>query len=184
MAKNTNRVLQEEVVVDSQTGEVMRRKTTLQFKKEPAYVKLYFDCLGVYIKNDGLSSSLNEMLIEVLKRCTYAEKGQIVHLDKYTKEQVCKASGKSMERMKQAIKTWQKNNILKRVSRGVYEINPFIFGKGEWRDIAHLQAKFNFDKGTVEVDQEYNPIEEQQPTPPAEQTAPPSVDVEELGKVS
>ena len=164
--KPTKRVLREEVVEDAD-GKVTSRKTTLEFSKEPAYVKLYFDCLGVYIKNEGLTSSLNEMLIEVLKRSSYAEEGQIVHLDKFTKEQVCKATGKSMERMKQAIRTWEKNGILTRVNRGVYEVNPFIFGKGDWRNIAKLRATFRFDQGIIEVVRQYNPIkEEEQPTTP------------------
>ena len=62
----------------------------MQFSKEPAYVKLYFDCLGTYIKNDGLSESCNDLLVEVLKRTSYAEDGQVVHLDSYTREQTAK----------------------------------------------------------------------------------------------
>ena len=62
MAKEMKRVLRENTTVDTQTGEVLKRETTVQFSKEPGFVKLYFDCLGVYIKNDGLSASLNDML--------------------------------------------------------------------------------------------------------------------------
>ena len=95
------------------------------------------------------------MLVEVLKRSTYAEEGQMVYLNTFTKEQVCKATGKSMERMKQAIRIWVKNKILVRVARGVYQVNPYIFGKGEWRNIANLRATFDFTGGKVEVEREY-----------------------------
>lgn len=156
--KATKRVLREDVEYDSATGEITRRKTTLEFSKEPAYVKLYLDCLGVYIKNDGLTSSLNDMLVEVLKRSSYAEEGQIVHLNTFTKEQVCKATGKGMERMKQAIRIWVDNKILVRVARGVYQVNPYIFGKGEWRNIANLRASFDFNGGKVEVEREYDDV--------------------------
>ena len=78
MAKEMKRVLRENTTVDTQTGEVLKRETTVQFSKEPGFVKLYFDCLGVYIKNDGLSASLNDMLLEVLHRASYAQDGQIV----------------------------------------------------------------------------------------------------------
>lgn len=149
------RVLREDTEYDGETGQITSRKTTFEFNKEPAYVKLYFDCLGVYIKNEGLTSSLNDMLVEVLKRSTYAEEGQMVYLNTFTKEQVCKATGKSMERMKQAIRIWVKNKILVRVARGVYQVNPYIFGKGEWRNIANLRATFDFTGGKVEVDREY-----------------------------
>ena len=85
MAKEMKRVLRENTTVDTQTGEVLKRETTVQFSKEPGFVKLYFDCLGVYIKNDGLSASLNDMLLEVLHRASYAQDGQIVHLGAYDK---------------------------------------------------------------------------------------------------
>lgn len=149
------RVLREETTVNNETGKVLKRETTMVFSKEPAYVKLYFDCLGVYIKNDGLTSSLNDMLVEILKRSTYAEEGQMVYLNSFTKEQVCKATGKGMERMKQAIRIWVDNKILLRVARGVYQVNPFIFGKGEWRNIANLRATFDFSSGAVNVEREY-----------------------------
>ena len=84
MAKEMKRVLRENTTVDTQTGEVLKRETTVQFSKEPGFVKLYFDCLGVYIKNDGLSASLNDMLLEVLHRASYAQDGQIVHLGTHT----------------------------------------------------------------------------------------------------
>ena len=142
MAKEMKRVLRENTTVDTQTGEVLKRETTVQFSKEPGFVKLYFDCLGVYIKNDGLSASLNDMLLEVLHRASYAQDGQIVHLGAYDKEQICKATHKSMRRLEQAITTWVKNRVLIRVARGIYQVNPFIFGRGDWRDIANLRATF------------------------------------------
>ena len=119
MAKEMKRVLRENTTVDTQTGEVLKRETTVQFSKEPGFVKLYFDCLGVYIKNDGLSASLNDMLLEVLHRASYAQDGQIVHLGAYDKEQICKATHKSMRRLEQAITTWVKNRVLIRVARNL-----------------------------------------------------------------
>ena len=133
--------MRENTTVDTQTGEVLKReKLRCSSQKEPGFVKLYFDCLGVYIKNDGLSASLNDMLLEVLHRASYAQDGQIVHLGAYDKEQICKATHKSMRRLEQAITTWVKNRVLIRVARGIYQVNPFIFGRGDWRDIANLRA--------------------------------------------
>lgn len=153
---NYKKILREHKDIDNETGKITRTSITLQFNKEPAYVKLYFDCLGVYIKNQGLSSGLNDMLVEVLKRTSYAEDGQIVHLDKYTKSEICRICQKSLERFKQAIKIWLDNKILIRIARGVYQINPYIFGKGEWRNVANLRATFDFGCGEVKVEKEYN----------------------------
>ena len=95
------------------------------------------------------------MLLEVLHRASYAQDGQIVHLGAYDKEQICKATHKSMRRLEQAITTWVKNRVLIRVARGIYQVNPFIFLAGDWRDIANLRATFNFSEGSVTVTRDY-----------------------------
>ena len=139
MAKEMKRVLRENTTVDTQTGEVLKRETTVQFSKEPGFVKLYFDCLGVYIKNDGLSASLNDMLRSP-SPCKLCTRRQIVHLGAYDKEQICKATHKSMRRLEQAITTWVKNRVLIRVARGIYQVNPFIFG-AEIGEISPIYAQ-------------------------------------------
>ena len=90
MAKEMKRVLRENTTVDTQTGEVLKRETTVQFSKEPGFVKLYFDCLGVYIKNDGLSASLNDMLLEVLHRASYHKTGKSYTLAHTTRSKFAK----------------------------------------------------------------------------------------------
>ena len=59
-----------------------------------------------------------------------------------------------MRRLEQAITTWVKNRVLIRVARGIYQVNPFIFGRGDWRDIANLRATF-FSEGSVTVTRDY-----------------------------
>lgn len=154
--KSTKRILKEETTVDMTTGEVIQRNTTTVYDKEPDFVKLYLDCLGVFIKNEGLNNSLNDMLLEVLKHCSYADDGQIVHLDAYTRSQVCKVTGKSDARLKQAIKAWVDNKVFIRVGRGVYQVNPYILGRGSWQEISKLRANFDFSAGTVELEQNYD----------------------------
>ena len=90
MAKEMKRVLRENTTVDTQTGEVLKRETTVQFSKEPGFVKLYFDCLGVYIKNDGLSASLNDMLLEVLHRALMHKTGKSYTLAHTTRSKFAK----------------------------------------------------------------------------------------------
>ena len=46
MAKEMKRVLRENTTVDTQTGEVLKRETTVQFSKEPGFVKLYSTALA------------------------------------------------------------------------------------------------------------------------------------------
>ena len=157
--KATKTVLREEIESDRQTGEVLRTKTMVQFKKEPEFVKLYLDCLGVFTKNGGLDSCLNDMLLAVLRRMTYATDEQIVSLNAYVKESICKETGKSPKRLEQAITIWVKNKVLVRVARGVYKVNPYILGRGDWRDIENLRATFDFSSGLVETEKTFHETE-------------------------
>ena len=89
MAKEMKRVLRENTTVDTQTGEVLKRETTVQFSKSLASSSFTY-CLGVYIKNDGLSASLNDMLLEVLHRASYAQDGQSYTLAHTTRSKFAK----------------------------------------------------------------------------------------------
>ena len=155
MAKSKQRVIREENTVDKETGEIIRRTTVLQFDREPNYVKLYLDCLGVALGNNGLGSGINELFVEVLKLASYAEGGQHVVLNSYNKAIICKNTGKTLRRLDMAIRTWTENNVLKRVARGTYQINPWLFGKGEWRDIRSLRATFDFSAGEIITERQY-----------------------------
>ena len=152
---NTKKILREELDFDSETGEIRRLKTEVQFDKEPDYVKLYLDCLGAFSGNEGLNITLNDMLREVLKLATYADDdGMVISLSAYHKERICKKTGKSLRRLEQAITTWTNSQILSRVQRGTYKLNPWIFGKGDWRDICKLRATFDFVTGKVVTERE------------------------------
>ena len=95
------------------------------------------------------------MLLEVLHRASYAQDGKSYTLAHTTRSKFAKATHKSMRRLEQAITTWVKNRVLIRVARGIYQVNPFIFGRGDWRDIANLRATFNFSEGSVTVTRDY-----------------------------
>lgn len=155
MGARKQRVLREEQTVNHETGEITSRTTVFQFDKEPNYIKLYFDCLGIVLDNEGLNTCFNDMLVEVLALGSYANEGQHVVLNAYNKKIVCERTGKGSRRLEQAIKAWTDNGVLKRVARGTYQINPWIFGKGEWRDIRSLRATFDFSNSQLTTEREY-----------------------------
>lgn len=155
MKTRKNRVIRDEQTINHETGEITSRTTVFQFDREPNYIKLYFDCLGVVLGNDGLNTCFNDMLVEVLALGSYANDGQHVVLNAYNKKIVCERTGKSIRRLEQAIKTWSDNGVLKRVARGTYQINPWIFGKGEWRDISTLRATFDFTNSQLTTERGY-----------------------------
>jgi hypothetical protein len=38
-----------------------------------------------------------------------------------------------------------KGKILYRVDTGLYNLNPYFFGKGDWQDISRLRLEINYD---------------------------------------
>ncbi len=38
-----------------------------------------------------------------------------------------------------------KGDLLYRIARGMYRVNPNFFGKGDWQDIARLRLEIIFD---------------------------------------
>lgn len=159
MASGNKKVLREEIERDRETGEIKRTKHTVQFKPEPQFIKLYLDCLGVFTNNNALDKSLNVMLVETLKYMTYADTEQTIYLNSTIKAKIAKATGRTVDRYNQALTIWVKEGVMKRVGRGAYQVNPFIFGKGDWRDIEHLRATFNFTNGIVDVEKELKTTE-------------------------
>ncbi len=146
------KLLRLEEEIDRETGEIKRTKHEVQFDAEPAFIKLYLDCLGMFTRSSALDKNLNDMLIATLKYMTYADKEQIIYLNSTIKKRIAESTGKSIARYNQALTLWVKEGILRRIDRGAYQVNPWVFGKGDWRDIEQLRATFSFGTGTVTVE--------------------------------
>lgn len=135
-------VLREEIEKDSTTGSTMKIKRTVQFPAEPPYIKLYLDCLDVFSDCTELDKSLNSMLIKTLSYMSYADhkdQRQVINLNANIKKEIARATKKSLARYNQALTLWVKKGVLKRIDTGTYQVNPKIFGKGDWRDISNLR---------------------------------------------
>lgn len=150
--KNTDKVTFERIKIDHSTGEVTSQEFIHRYSTEPAYIKLYLDCL---CDLKGISKSLNPMLIELLRHMSYAGKyedfgGQVIYLNASLKRNICKVVNKSIKRLDQALADFCKAQILKRVDRSTYQVNPYLFGKGDWKDIKNIRATIDFGTKTVE----------------------------------
>lgn len=154
-AKITYELTEKELVVDSETGEVKseikRHTQKIRYSKEPSYVKLYLDHLSRY---KGLQLSLNPILAEFLKHTSYAEPmdengGMILFLNKALKEIIAKRCEVSLSRVDHAVTEFVKKGYMRRLDLGMYQFNPFFFGKGEWKDIENIRATFDYGTGEV-----------------------------------
>ena len=108
---------------------------------EEAFIKVYYD---TYIASVGANHSpLSPFLMELGKRMSYSNDGQIVTLIKPIKEQIAAELGISLTRVEHMIKECVDLGLIIRTGRGVYSVSPFIMAKGDWAEVKALQLTYN-----------------------------------------
>ncbi len=152
--KTENKVIYDRIVINNDTGEIVEEETIRKRGAEPPFVKLYLDCLFSF---KGLSKSLNPILLEFLKYMNYANisennGGQIIFSNAALKQQIAKDTGKTLKRVEQALTEFVKSGIFSRIATGTYQVNANLFGRGDWKDIQNIRAKFDFGNGLIETE--------------------------------
>lgn len=130
---STKRVVQqtEKITTDRQTGEVTSetRENVFTFPKEPPYVKLYLeDVEKIY----GLPNSSSPVLYELLRKMDY---DGLINLNSTVKNIICEKVGYKYQTLKNYLNTLVKTGVFRNIGRGVYQPNPHLFGRGDWREI-------------------------------------------------
>lgn len=138
MAKITNSI-QKQII--NEDGEILRseEEKTINWGSEPNYVKLYLDNI-LYLSD--LPKGLNSVLASLLKRMSY---GNQLVINAALKRQIAEEIGLSVSSINNAITKFVKGNLLERIDTGLYLVNPHLFGKGEWKNIAKIRLNVTFD---------------------------------------
>lgn len=144
-----------EETIKDEKGNIKSKSTNkvLTWEGEPPYVKMYLDTV-LYLKD--LPKGYNPVLMAILKRLPWANQSQDIAINSGVKRIMAKELGCSVSRIDHAITDFVKGELLYRVETGVYQVNPYIFGRGDWVDIAKLRLEVTFDSkgktimGTVE----------------------------------
>lgn len=130
---------------------------TKYVSREPDYIKLYLDNI-LYLKD--LPKGMNTVLYGLLKRMGYDN--QLV-LNAALKRQIAEEIGMTVKSIDNSIAKFVKGEILLRKDRGLYTVNPHLFGRGEWRNISEIRMEiiFNKDGKTVmtEIEREVPEVE-------------------------
>lgn len=130
-------------VVDASTGQVLREETskTYNFNAEPPYIKLYLQDI-LYLSD--LPKTHDKVLLSLLQKATWAsaEYGMVVVLSAGMKRMIAdKLNLKNVRSINNVLTDFVKADILKRIDTGVYQLNPYLFGRGDWQDIAQLRME-------------------------------------------
>jgi len=145
---------QVEKVVDHETGEVKseRKKVTYRVANEPDFVKVYLkDLLYLF----GLPKYHAGVLYWLMQNCNYSNKdyGLCVVLNAALKKNIMSdLSIKSIGTIDNILSELTKRNVIERVDTGIYRLNPYLFGRGDWRDILEirLNVRYNIEGKTIE----------------------------------
>lgn len=137
-------------------GEILEEISTRRIKNsdEPQFIKLYLDFI-LSIKD--LSKSLNPILLAFLKHMSYANReeqdgGQIIYIASSLKKDIAQELNIGIDRVNQSITQFVKSGIFKRLDRSKYQVNPSIFGRGEWVDIKSIKGNFDFSNDGVFIE--------------------------------
>lgn len=125
-------------VVDNMTGEVVSSVSVVSHTKP---IDLYTKAFN------GLSPSLKMgvdgyLLQWIEDNMGFANKGQILLLGAKERTELAKAYGLSDRWVKKQISILVDRSVLKRMKRGLFQVNPFVFGKGSIEEIANLRKQF------------------------------------------
>ena len=127
-----------ETFLDYKTGEINEEfnLTTIKIPKEPPFIKLYLEDL---VKLNNLPKSNSSVLYELVKLVNY--NGEI-NLSSFSKERIVKILKiKNPKSLDNSIQKLVKTDIMKRIGRGCFLLNPSLFAKGSWNDIRRLREK-------------------------------------------
>ena len=133
---------------------------TTKVGKEPPFIKLYTDCM---LTLNNIDSALSAPLIAFGNHMTYANDKSIafrhiVRTDRLVREDVARRCGVTDDMVKKWVKKFVETDIFipivdvqGRKSRGVYYVNPWVIGKGEWKDIKKLRGEFVFSNDEAKI---------------------------------
>lgn len=147
--------------IDAEGNQTTSEKTTLLKKvnPEPDFIKLY---TKMWCNFSGIESpTLQAVFLQLVAHMTYVdlnseEGGQLVQTGYPVGEQIMKRMGWTTKRaLQKALKELCNFGAIRRVRRGVYQINPAYAGRGEWHydpkaergGVDKLVAKFEMAKG-------------------------------------
>lgn len=136
-----------ETTIINKDGEILTKikNRTLSWGAEPSYIKLYLQDVLYF---SDMPSKHAKILYALLKRASYAgdKNGMQVTLSSGLKRIIIQELNmKNIGSIDNALTDLTKGKILYRVETGVYNFNPWLFGKGDWQDISKLRMEVDYN---------------------------------------
>ena len=158
------------------TSSTVETTTNIQRNDEPDYIKLY---TKMWCEFNDIPMAYRELFLQLVTRMSYCNSNnlngsQLVNTGKPWSDDIMAVLKWKKAMYQRGLKVLCECNAIRKVGRGVYQINPQYAGRGEWKynprlergGIEDLVATFNFREGTVNTkivwadDGEDSPINE------------------------
>lgn len=136
---------------DNVTGEHTHGEKTSIFlgqDKEPPFVKMYLEDIEILHR---LPKKSGDFLFELLMNMNYESE---ITINRIMKRRICEKLGLENERtINNFLSTMVKKDVLYRVDRGVYIVNPYLLAKGDWNNIKGLRVAYKNNKRIITPDE-------------------------------
>lgn len=160
MAISTYRETRTVVDEDGNETTTSTEKTTnIQRCTEPDYIKIY---TRMWCEFNNIPTTYRDLFLQLVIRMTYCTSAdlrhsQLVHTGTPWSEDIMQALGWKKRMYQRGLKALCDCGAIRKVTRGVYQINPQYAGKGEWKynpklqrgGVEDLVTQFRFKDGTV-----------------------------------
>ena len=103
---------------------------------EPDHIKVYGE--GMW-RVCTLTIPAQKLIITLLRQVTPAECGMRVMLNATAKSNLCKDLGMELSLLNHKLKELEEIGMIRLKTRNLYEINPWLFGKGDWIYVSRLR---------------------------------------------
>lgn len=138
--------------VINEHGEILQETKAFSWSagKEPEYVKVYIENIMVLAEINGW---ISKVMYELIKSVSYANKGQYIIINAGYKRIIAETLDIKPQTVTNAVNELSKKNILLKKDKGVFQLNPQFFGRGEWKDIAKIryEVEIGIDGKTVKL---------------------------------
>lgn len=156
-----SKLVSQRTVINQLTGEVLHSEKQVinvsKLDKEPPFVKMYINDIAMW---QGLSSGEASILHHISSSVDY---DGVVSLAKYHKDKIKDSLNVSDGFIRNTLSKLVSKNILLKTEKysGVYKLNPYWFGRGDWKDIIEQRKAFviQITKAYgMELPPEFNPV--------------------------
>ena len=152
--------IQEDADGNIKTSSV-EKVTNIQRNNEPDYIKLY---TKMWCEFNDIPMAYRELFLQLVIRMTYCNSAdlgnsQLVNTGKPWSTSIMKALNWKDRMYQKGLKALCECDAIKKVGRGVYQINPQYAGRGEWKynprldrgGSEELVVSFNFKDKSVDT---------------------------------